>query len=464
MQAECFKTIICLAVFTWFAGIGAANAQQDNIEEMRRHIRYAQTAYNRSEYPNALAEYQEALKLAPNYPELYKAIGDVYEKLATSDDLRAAITHYKFYVELAPNASDVRQIQDKIYDLEYVLKQQKKQEVILDDLSGEWVAIDNIEVYKIEYDGKIQFDSDFVFQITEIQKTGKYRIEMLPSGNRYYSDNLIEKTVNIVPAKDNSFTFTFADAVAHTPKSSNYDMGRLLGRMIGTATKSNWVGDMTDIAINAAQESDLPSNTQTAYTFALKYDEGRLVGMVNIIGKFSDPTKQQTTGNKLYEITFVKKDDKFREMLNSTLNSEPEIINAKTFKDKWGKKLSNKEIANRLYSFNPQLGKKYYRARNTEMATLIMLWASIPVMLTGEVLWLNTGVNPKLKTKGQIMFLSSLAVGITCFSVGMSTISKKSKLIREYNDQITQQHKNKPTAELRFGTTSSGGVGLTLNF
>jgi tetratricopeptide (TPR) repeat protein len=441
MQAEYFKTIICLAVFTWFAGIGAANAQQDNIEEVRRHIRYAQTAYNRSEYPNALAEYQEALKLAPNYPELYKAIGDVHEKLATADDLKAAITHYKNYVELAPNAADVRQIQDKIYDLEYILKQQKKQEVILDDLSGEWVAIDNIEVSKIEDDGKIWFDSDFIFQITEVQKTGKYRIEMLPSGNRHYSDNLIEKTVNIVPAKDNSFTFTFADAVVHTPKSSNYDMGRFLGRMLSTASNSNWIGDMADIAINAAQESDLPSNTQTAYTFALKYDEGRLIGMVNIIGKFADPTRQQTTGNELYEITFVKKDDTFSGLLRSTVAGKPEIINAKTFKDKWGKKLSDKEIANRLYSFNPQLGKEYYKAKNREMAVAIMLCASGSSMIAGEILWLFSEDNPKLKTKGQIMFFSSLAVGITCFSVGMSATSKKVSL----SENITIKLRNNIT-------------------
>ncbi|MDR2057292.1 MAG: tetratricopeptide repeat protein [Dysgonamonadaceae bacterium] len=464
MQPEYFKTIICLAAFTWLAGIGSANAQQDNTEEVRRHIRYAQTAYNRSEYPNALTEYQEALKLAPNYPELYKAIGDVYEKLAASDDLKAAITHYKRYVELAPNAPDTRQIQDRIYDLEYILKQQEKQEIILDDLSGEWVAIDNIEVSKIEDDGRIRFYSDFVFQITELQKTGKYRIEMLPSGNRHYSANLIEKTVNIVPAKDNSFTFTFADAIVHTPKSGGYNTGRFLGRMLGAATGADWVGDLTDIAVSAAQESNLPSNTQTAYTFALKYDAGKLVGMVNIIGKFSDPTRQQTTGNELYEITFVKNDDKLRELLLTTLNSKPEVINTKTFKDKWGKTLSDTEIAGRLYSLDQQLGKEYYKTKNTEMAAAIMACASMPVMATGGLLWAFVENNPKLKTTGQVMFFSSLAIEITCLSVGLSATSKKRKLVKQYNEQITQQHKNKPTSELRFGITSSGGVGLALNF
>jgi tetratricopeptide (TPR) repeat protein len=466
MQHTIYKTIICLAAFTWLAGITQTHAQQQNSEELRRHIRYAQTAYNAGEYPDALKEYQEALELAPNYPELYKAIGDVYEKLATTADLKAAITHYKRYMELAPKAADVRQIQDKIYDLEYLSKKQEEQDMILDDLSGEWVALDNVEVDKIEEDGGIRFFSDFVFQISEIQKTGKYRITMLQPGNRHYSEKLIEKTINIVPAPNNSFTFTFAEAVAHTPNAGGYNAGRLLGRMLGEVTGNNLVSDLTEIAVSAAQESDLPSNTQTAYTFALQYNEGKLVGVVNVIGKFADPTRQQTTGNEMYEITFVKKDDKFEELLRYTLENKPDVINfTKIFKDKWGKKLSRTEIVNKLSALDPELGKMYHSTRNKKTGALITSIAGYFGILTGLELWIIPGdKNSRLVTTGQILFFSSLAIEIASISILIPAISKENRLIKQYNEQIIQQHKNKPTAELRFGITTSGGVGLTLNF
>jgi tetratricopeptide (TPR) repeat protein len=431
MKNQIFKPVICLAALMCIAGAAQTYAQQQDGEEMRRYIRYAQTAYSRGEFSNALKEYQEALKLSPNYPELYKAIGDVYEKLATTADLNAAITHYKRYLDLAPDAADARQIRDKIYDLEYLSNEQGKQDRILDDLSGEWVAINNLKVTKIDEtkntskknpknslieektdDETMQFTSDVIFQIVEIQKTGRYSVTMKPEGSRFYSANLIEKTVHIVPAKNNAFTFVFADATIYTPSAVGYDTERLLGSMFGTATGKDWVGSLTEISITARQESDLPSNTQTAYTFALRYEDGILVGLINVVGKYADPTRQQTTGNETYEITFVKRDDNFNELLRTVFDTQPDVIDSKTFKDKWGKKLSDKEIAGKLSALDPQLGKQYRRARVGGLTGLLL-------------------VEGKTKTQ----------------------------LIDQYNEQIIQQHKSKPTAELRFGITSSGELG-----
>jgi hypothetical protein len=504
MKNQTFKSIICLAALICLTGAAQTYAQQQDGEEVRRYIRYAQTAYSSGNYLDALTEYQTALKLVPNYPELYKAIGDVYEKLATTADLKAAITHYQRYLELAPDAIDVRQVKDKIYDLEYLSKKQEIQDRILDDLSGEWVAIDNLNVTKIDEtkitsaknlknpknlkdilvgekkndetmqftsDEAMQFTSDVIFQIAEIQKTGKYSVTMEPKGSRFYSANLIEKTVHIVPAKDNAFTFIFADATVYTPSAAKYDAGRLFGSMLGTATGKDWIGDLAEAAVTAAQESDLPSNTQTAYTFALRYEEGRLVGLVNVVGKYADPMRQQTTRNETYEITFVKRDDKFGEVLQARFDTQPDVIsdlkasavtkNSTKFKDKWGKKLSNEEIAGKLYAFDPQLGKEYRKARSNERSMVITAIATGAVMVAGGIL---VGIGEDTRIAGAIMLGGSFATCIVGCSVGLSASNKKIRLINQYNERILQQPKSEPTAELHFGITSSGGVGLILNF
>jgi tetratricopeptide (TPR) repeat protein len=474
-----FKAIVCFVALMCTAQI---YAQQQDGEELRRHIRYAQTAYNSGNYPNALAEYQTALKLAPNYPELYKAIGDVCEKLAATADLKAAIAHYQRYLELVPGAPDARQIQDKIYDLEYLLNEQEKQDRILDDLSGEWVAMDNIRITKIEKDSAIRFSSDFVFQIDEIQKTGKYRVTMKPEGSRNYSDNLIEKTVHIVP-KGSAVTFTFADASVYTPSSAKYNAGRAIGRAIGSATGYDWASDLVDVAMSVAQESDLPSSTQTAYTFALRYEAGKLVGMVNIVNKFADPTRQQTRGNETYEITFVKKSDGFRSALLSAVGDGPDVIlDRKTgevtissgkFKDKWGNKLSQKEIVGKLYSLDPELGRQYSRAQNAEKRALTVSLASFAFTFTGLGLALAESTKKniddpddrKLSSERMTVVGVSLVVATVSAGLAIPSSSKKIRLINQYNQQLTQpQRKSKPITELRFGLTPSGGIGLTLNF
>jgi tetratricopeptide (TPR) repeat protein len=354
---QLFFKIICLATIILFADISVVYAQQENNEDVRRHVRYAETALKKGDFNDALENYKEALKLAPQWAPLYKSIAFVYENLETTDNLNSAISSYKRYLELTPNANDARSVQDKIYDLEYLLKKQIKQEAILDDLSGQWVAIDNIEIFDGEdFPNSYKFMSDFIFDIKEVQKTGKYRVTIQKAGSRYYSDGIIEKTINITPAKDNSFTFTFADATVHTPKSGGYDLVRFIGGVAGSALGADWVGDLTNIAVGAVQEADLPSNTQTAYTFALKYEDGKLVGLLNIRGKFSNPEKQLTTQDRLVEITFMKNDQKLDDTLKNIFDSKPDII--KNGKDKYGKKLSDKEIANKLYALDADLGKR----------------------------------------------------------------------------------------------------------
>ena len=76
--------------------------------------------------------------------------------------------------------------------------------------------------------------------------------------------------------------------------------------MAGAATGMNWVTDAANVAVDVAQANDLPSNTQTAYIFGLQYKDGELEGLVNIIQRFANSKKQQTSRNDVYEITFVK--------------------------------------------------------------------------------------------------------------------------------------------------------------
>lgn len=468
-------------------------AQQDNKEEIRKYIRRAQTAYNAGELNDALEEYKLAQKLAPQYPELYKAMGDVYEKLGGTSNLAEAIIYYKRYLELAPNAADNRVILDKIYDLGYIQEKTQKQDKILDDLSGTWVGIDNLRIVnskkvtqrpfssvepvatatnnlKTENIYQLAWHTDFIFKISEIQKTGKYQITIMKEGSRYYSESIIDKTVNIVPQKDNSFNFTIADAQVYTPNQGGYSVARFGAGMLGNLTGMNWLGDAANVAVDATQSNDLPSNTQTAYIFALKYRDGKLEGLVNVVQKFSNPNQQRTTKNELYEITFVKKDNDsvFFNEIRKSIENKPDIIslNQKLYIDKWGNTLSNQEIENKLTNVNPEWAKSYKKMRNQRTTGLALTWTgaaiaciSMPIFITGM-----TNEDKKLATIGGICFGIGFFSYVAGFPLWTPAKKKCEKIINEYNNEVNLHPKNKPTSQLHFGVSTSGGIGLIFKF
>jgi len=298
--AICFLTAVCVA----------KPQQTNNREEVRKYRIQAQAAYSDGDFEEALADYKKAQNLDPQNPEFFKAIGDVYEKLGGTGNLMEAKASYERYLELAPKAADGREIQDRVYVLERQIGKSQKTDDFLNDLSGTWVAMDNLTV------GVFYYTADFVFEISRFQQTDTYRVTIIPKGSRYYSEGIIDKTVNIVPQKDQSFNFTFADAQVHTPNQGKYSALRLGAEVAGALSGKSWVSDATNVAIDMKQSNDLPSNTQTAYIFALKYIDGNLKGLVNVVQKYADPTQQRTLKDGLYEITFLKRDDeKFKSIL-----------------------------------------------------------------------------------------------------------------------------------------------------
>ena len=457
--------LICFLTAVLFA-----QAQQEIREEIRRHIIQAQTAYNRGNFNDALKEYEKAQALAPQYPELYKAIGDVYEKLGGTADLTEAIAHFTRYLELAPDAEDSRAIQDKIYALQYLAKESGDIDRFLDDLSGTWVAMDNLEIINTDTKtGQISYIADFIFEISEIQKTGKYRITIVEKGSRYYGESIIRKTVDIVPQKDKSFNFTFADAQVHTPNQGGYSAARLGAGLLANLTGMSWLGDAGNVAIDIKQSGDLPNNTQTAYIFALKYRDGKLEGLVNVVQDFANPNQQRTLKNDLYEITFVKKNEEFINEIRNAMDNKPDIFLLKPpsskYFDKWGNKLSNRELKNKLMNGDPELGKKYQRAKNQEAVGIVIAFAGEAVMAAGVAMAIIAKENKQQENTG--WYIAGAGLGSTLLiglPIGLPGTFKAKKIIEKYNDQVTRQSQSKPTSQLYFGITSSGGIGLTLNF
>ena len=201
------------------------------------------------------------------------------------------------------------------------------------------ISKDNIIAQINKKTGETSYLADFVFEISEIQKTGKYRVTIQKAGSRYYRETIIDKTVNIIPQKDASFNFTIVDAQIHTPNQGGYAGARgAIGILQNFGIIPAWLGQAGHVAVDIAQSNDLPNNTQTAYIFALRYIDGELKGLVNVVQKFANPNQQRTLENGLHKNRMFNGTETIHHSDRGIQYCCPDY---KQFADKLGFKMSN---------------------------------------------------------------------------------------------------------------------------
>jgi len=200
---------------------------------------------------------------------------------------------------LATDATDKDDIQDRISALEYRYEVGLKQTKIMDDLSGYWVSdLVATKSNNINY---------VVLYVEEIEKTGNYRVTLLPESGMY-QETIIDKTITTSFGRDNTFHILYANAQVHNPSSAFYDV---LRAAVSTAP-NHAVQNFGNATVEAFQEKDLPSNTKIVYDFQLKYVNGKLTGLLNMKQMH---TAQSTAGDiqsnqdQLYKINFTKEHD-----------------------------------------------------------------------------------------------------------------------------------------------------------
>lgn len=126
------KTLVLVVVFLVIAAGGYA---QTTSKKARWHMVRGQAAMAKTpaDYEDAIREFEQAAKLAPDWPEIYYNLGVVQEKAKEYDK---AIENLEKYLALAPNATDADVVRDFIYKIEF----SKERGWSMEDLVGTWVG------------------------------------------------------------------------------------------------------------------------------------------------------------------------------------------------------------------------------------------------------------------------------------------------------------------------------------
>ncbi|MCF6290314.1 MAG: tetratricopeptide repeat protein [Desulfobacterales bacterium] len=119
-------------------GIGHADAQNIS-DEARRHfdrgMAAVEMAKSPADYKDAIKEFEKAARLAPGWADVYYNLGMVQEKANKYDE---AVTSFRRYLRLAPNARDAETVKSLINRLEFKAQKISEQAKIPALLVGKW--------------------------------------------------------------------------------------------------------------------------------------------------------------------------------------------------------------------------------------------------------------------------------------------------------------------------------------
>lgn len=105
--------------------------------EARKHMARGQAAVeeakNVSDYKEAVEEFKKAVNAAPGWAEAHYNLGIAQEGAGLYSD---SIQSFKHYMQLAPDATDIEDVQAKIFKLEY--KMEKAASPSAERLAGIW--------------------------------------------------------------------------------------------------------------------------------------------------------------------------------------------------------------------------------------------------------------------------------------------------------------------------------------
>lgn len=141
-QIGCLIGMVIL--LAWVSVTLAGTVPEEARRFMTRGMAAVEMAKTPKDYERAVREFEQAAKLAPNWPDVYFNLGSVQVKAGNYGE---AMRNYKRYLELAPNASDAAKVREELYKIEYRAEQQEEVTVTDNKTGLMWQKRDDNKQY-----------------------------------------------------------------------------------------------------------------------------------------------------------------------------------------------------------------------------------------------------------------------------------------------------------------------------
>jgi hypothetical protein len=142
-QIGCLIAVVIL--LSWVSVTLADTVPEEAQRYMARGMAAVEMAKSAEDYNLAAIEFEQAAKLAPDWPDIYYNLGNVQSKVG---DFISAIKSLQRYISLAPKSPDAAKVRDEIFKLEY----RRDREKLATALAGTWTG-PNGQTFELKLDG-----------------------------------------------------------------------------------------------------------------------------------------------------------------------------------------------------------------------------------------------------------------------------------------------------------------------
>ncbi len=167
-QTGCLIGLVVLLV--WVSVTLAGTVSDEARRYMARGNAAVEMAKSPGDYALAVKEFEQAARLAPDWPDIYYSLGSAQSK---SFDYTSAMKSYQRYLDLAPQSPDAAKVRDEIFKLEY----RRDRDNLAAMLAGTWIAA-NGHKFKLLLDGSRM-------QLTREEQQGEDILNLRSMGKTY---------------------------------------------------------------------------------------------------------------------------------------------------------------------------------------------------------------------------------------------------------------------------------------
>lgn len=450
--------LLLLTIMTFM--VVFSQAQSLDSDKIARHLNRAEVCIEMNYIDDAIKEYDEIVKIAPNWPNTYMYLGNTYSLKDDDASLKKAMEYYKKFLQLTDDQELYYEAQDKLSRIEMMAEIKVKEEKKLENLIGTWRS----NIYN-KYTGQPWF-------VVEISKTAipnKYQIILSPKSMMY--DNIINtKAYSDIINDKITWSYSFQDT--YIPSQSKYNAaGAAVNLLFGSGSVASTVGN---VLVEGARESDHGYTNIIDFDFIanvnMKNDGYSLICTGYLEGSCQMKGEHHQAGRSTIELDTVRKCD--------FLKGDDYYPILEKVQERGGKYYYGdmKLTANNpIFNYSPYISKEEYEKERKKVTTKSALGAglggfSLGAVIIGAVFANNNDVELQ-KIAKPLMIGGGIGstVFITLFISGQLGFNNYIKRCYEVHNKRVEENlkglnnKDQASVSVNVGITPTG-PGISVNF
>ena len=441
-----------------------AQAQNNIEEEISRHLVRANVCIEMNFIDDAIKEYEEIVKIAPNWPNVYMYLGNSYSQKGDNASIGKAIEYYNKFLQMTNDQELYQEARNNLSRLEMMAEIKDRENVKIGNLIGTW---------KTEWYNKHNGKPLFVFEILETPTPGKYQIKLSPQGE-YFNDVVNNVAYSDIINDKIAWNTTFQKT--YIPSQSKYNaLGGFLNYLAGDKMLLSVVANT---AVEALREQDVGFTDFREYNFITdinqkmsRYQDANLDDGLNhecLAGNVQIKLEHHQNGvNKVIvdSITHCNffKGDSYPVLLKIEKHGRKYVYGDYTFKKLYPNGFKQTSLYDVL-----KLGGYIDDAELKRAMKKFDVYDGFGIGLCGA--GLITGLCslvPFIKYENNTAGFIMAGCGVASFGAGLAlgiigSKAKIKKLIPLHNQRVDQKRESLKK-EISFGMTPTG-VGMSINF